>query len=151
MRPGTGSPLHQYLSPAWAPYPRRGAMDRVVIDPQLRGYLAPRLLGALEARGMAVHRVGHAIYAHDEQRRWILGVWPPGSAPAWSADLDAHHRHLRGRGPATPRQAASHRRYIAAWRRARIRDARGRFVARAPWWYGPDGQPEAGFAPRRRP
>lgn len=151
MTAGTASALHRYLSPSWHPYSRRGAMDRVVVDPQLRGHLVPRLLGALEARGMRVHRVGQAVYAHDHERRWILGAWPDGHAPAWSAELDAHHRHLRGRGPATPRQAAAHARYVSAWRRARVRDRRGRFVARAPWWYGLDGQPEPGFAARSRP
>lgn len=114
-------------------------MSRVAIDPALRGRATPSVLARIARAGLHVHRVGRAAYVHDGEgthrasgaHRWLLVVGP---APDLEASIDAHHRYLAGRGPATPLQARRELLWMAARRRLRLRLPNGRFACRVPWW-----------------
>lgn len=120
-----------WLGPAiWLP---RSQMTRIAIDPALRGRATPSVLVRLVRAGFRVHRVGRAAYVHDASGRhgWLLVVGP---APDLEARIDAHHRYLTGRGPATPLQERRQAAWLAIRRRLRLRLPNGRFACRVPWW-----------------
>lgn len=103
-----------------------GGSQRVPIAPQVRGRLAPRILWYLEDAGWHVHRVGRAAYLHDAELHVLAGVWSPRDpAPAWSRRLGvASDGYLRRWDRCDLEQVG----------RLMLRDSRGRFHARLPWW-----------------
>ena len=120
----------------------------VLLDPLLRGRISERVAAGLAARGLHVHRIGAAAYVHDDvgELRIITAVLDRrATTPTWVAELDAHHRWLRGRGRPTERQARQLERRGVAWSRARIRDRRGRYLGRPAWWQDDAGSPLPGY------
>ncbi len=106
-------------------------MRSMQLAPQLRGRVEPRLLEHWRAAGWHVHRVGAAAYVHspDSRHHLILGVWCRRSpAPSWAGRLgSASEGYLRRFDRLAREQRA----------RTFVRDGRGRFVARLPWWQVP--------------
>ena len=91
----------------------------------IRGRLRPHHLAALAAQGWTVHRIGRAAYVHGAEVHTIFGVWSGDAAPAWAARLGrvspAYVRRLERLD-----RERSGRRFL--------RDGRGRFLARLPWY-----------------
>ena len=99
------------------------------LAPQLRGRVTPRVLEALEARGLRVHRIGAAAYVHGPGHHLLLGAWPRGTvAPAW-ADRLGH----ASAGYVRRLERAEREQHGATY----LRDDRGRFLVRLPWWRQP--------------
>ena len=100
--------------------------------PELRSHVPPRVVDALAAGGYHVHRVGVAAYVHGPAGHFLFGVWDRrGHVPSWADRLGflspgylrrARRRELEHRG------------------RLFLRDERGRFLVRLPWYRVPPVQ-----------
>jgi hypothetical protein len=119
--------------------------------PELRTHVPQRVVDALAADGYRVHRVGRAAYIHgpvcsgatpdrqgallDARRptfHLIFGVWPTGAvAPSWAGRLGVPSGGYLRRAR---RLDLEHR------GRAYLRDRRGRFLVRLPWYRIPPVQ-----------
>ncbi len=110
----------------------------VILAPQVRGLVPPRVIASLADQGWRIHRVGQAAYLHSSSTRLIFGVWDRAAQPpTWAGRL----------GAASP---GYERRWYRCrdeqrWRRL-MRDRRGRWIVRLPWWKWP--QPTVYGGPR---
>lgn len=115
-------------------------MGRLGLDPHARGTVSPRTLDDFRRAGFTVHRIGQTAYVHGRDHRLIFEVRGRGASPApFAADLDQHHRWLLGLGDPPARSRRRLDRLLSEWRRGRLRDLRGRFTCRLPWWWGVEG------------
>lgn len=94
--------------------------------PELRTHVPRRVVAGLAADGYRVHRVGSAAYVHGPAGHFLFGVWDRReTAPPWAGRL----------GVLSAGYARRARRLDLERRgRAYLRDGRGRFLARLPWW-----------------
>jgi hypothetical protein len=100
--------------------------------PQLRSHVPPRVVDALAAGGFHVHRVGQAAYLHQATLHLILGVWGPHDPePAWGGRLGF---------PSAGYLSRARRLDLEHRGRAYLRDRRGRFLVRLPWYRVPPVQ-----------
>jgi len=97
--------------------------------PELRTHVTPRVIDGLAARGYHVHRVGAAAYVHGAAGHFLFGVWGRHElAPAWAGRLGAVSAGYLRRARRLDREHRG---------RAYLRDRRGRFAARLPWYRVP--------------
>jgi len=100
--------------------------------PQLRSHVPPRVVGALAADHYHAHRIGAAAYVHGVGGHFIFGVWDRCERPpAWAGRLGALSAGYLRRAR---RLDLEHR------DRAYLRDRRGRFLVRLPWYRVPSVQ-----------
>ena len=98
--------------------------------PEPRTHVPPRVIAALAADGYRVHRIGAAAYVHGQAGHFLFGVWD-GRAPGWADRLGAVSAGYLRRAR---RLDLEHR------GRAYLRDRRGRFLVRLPWYRVPPVQ-----------
>lgn len=94
---------------------------------QVRGHVAPRVLDHWRLRGWQVHTIGQAAYVHSPDGLHLLfGVWDRrGPVPAWAARLGRPSAGYARRAERCARNQVG---------RLFLRDDRGRFLVRLPWW-----------------
>jgi hypothetical protein len=92
--------------------------------PELRTHVPQRVVDGLASWGHHVHRIGSAAYVHGPAGHFIFGVWdrrelgrPSAGYVRRARRLDLEHRG-----------------------RAYLRDRRGRFLVRLPWYRVPSVQ-----------
>lgn len=100
--------------------------------PQLRSHVPSRVVDAFVATGHHVHRVGAAAYVHAGGGHFIFGVWGRHElVPAWAGRLGVPSAGYRRR---------ARRLDLECRGRAYLRDRRGRFLVRLPWYRVPSVQ-----------
>ena len=116
-------------------------MRALTIVPQVRSHVPPFVIEALAAQGYHVHRIGAAAYVHGDAGHFLFGVWRRRDpSPTWADRLgDVSAGYLR----------RAHRLDHERRGRRYVRDGRGRFLARLPWYRIPPVQVHA-FEPARR-
>jgi hypothetical protein len=91
------------------------------------------VLYALAADGYRVHRIGAAAYVHGPAGHFLVGVWDcrHDPAPAWAGRLGV---------PSAGYLRRARRLDLEHRGRAYLRDRRGRFLVRLPWYRIPPVQ-----------
>lgn len=114
-----------------SPTSSRGRYRRPRLAAQLRGRVTPRILDHWNRTGWHVHRVGQAAYVHSPggELHLLFGVWDRrGPIPPWAARLGRPSAGYERRAERCARN--QHGRLF-------LRDGRGRFLVRLPWWRVP--------------